>query len=75
MQGLRGIFSWLTFSKMKDETIVAIAAENKATREKRLILKAKKVAIAGALDFCVNLASRKELRTVSHPPLTIVIDE
>ena len=50
---------------MKDETVVAIAAENKATRDKRMTLKARKVAIEEARDICANLAMRKELRTVS----------
>ena len=49
---------------MKDETVVAIAAEDKVTRDKRMVLKAKKVAIEEARDICANLAMRKELRTV-----------
>jgi len=49
---------------MKNEEITAIAAENEAIRNKRLALKAKKVAIEEARDFCANLAMRKELRTV-----------
>jgi hypothetical protein len=50
---------------MTDGTVVAIAAENKATRDKRMGLKARKVAIEEARDICANLAMRKELRTVS----------
>jgi hypothetical protein len=53
---------------MKDGTVVAIAAENKVTRDKRMALKAKKVAIEEARDICANLAMRKELRTVSTYP-------
>ena len=68
LQGLHGIFSWVKINGMKDGTVVAIAAENKATRDKRMALKAKKVAIEEARDICANLAMRKELRTVSSHP-------
>ena len=60
-----GIFSWVKINRIKDGTVVAIAAENKVTRDKRMILKARKVAIEEARDICANLAMRKELRTVS----------
>jgi len=53
---------------MEERTVVAIAAENKVTRDKRMDLKAKKVAIEGARDICASLAMRKELRTVSSHP-------
>lgn len=65
LQGLHSIFSWLKINKMKDETVVAIAAENKATRDHRLALKAKKANIEEARVIIANLAMRKELRTVS----------
>ncbi|MCJ1260508.1 hypothetical protein MMC22_000369 [Lobaria immixta] len=63
LQGLHNIFSWVKINRMKDETVVAIAAEDKVTRDKRMVLKAKKVAIEEARDICANLAMRKELRT------------
>jgi hypothetical protein len=65
LQGLLSIFSWVKINRMTDGTVVAIAAENKATRDKRMGLKARKVAIEEARDICANLAMRKELRTVS----------
>jgi hypothetical protein len=68
LQGLHSTFSWVKINRMKDETVVAIAAENKVTRDKRMALKAKKVAIEEARDICANLAMRKELRTVSSCP-------
>jgi uncharacterized protein YutE (UPF0331/DUF86 family) len=68
LQGLHNIFNWVEINRMKDETVVAIAAENKVTRDKRMALKAKKVAIEEARDICANLAMRKELRTVSSYP-------
>jgi hypothetical protein len=68
LQGLHNIFNWVKINRMKDETVVAIAAENKVTRDKRMALKAKKVAIEEARDICANLAMRKELRTVSSYP-------
>jgi hypothetical protein len=49
---------------MSNEKVTAIAAENEAVRNKRLALRAKKVAIEEARDICVNLAMRKELRMV-----------
>lgn len=68
LQGLHSIFSWVKINRMKDGTVVAIAAENKVTRDKRMALRAKKVAIEEARDICANLAMRKELRTVSSYP-------
>lgn len=53
---------------MDERIVVAIAAENKATRDKRIALKAKMVAIEEARDICAGLAMRKELRTVSPSP-------
>lgn len=68
LQGLHNVFNWVKINRMKDETVVAIAAENKVTRDKRMALKAKKVTIEEARDICANLAMRKELRTVSSYP-------
>ena len=65
LQGLHSIFNWVKVNRMGEGTVVAIAAENKVTRDKRMALKAKKVTIEEARDICANLAMRKELRTVS----------
>lgn len=69
LQGLYSIFSSLKITRMKNETVMAIAAENESVRNKRLDLKTKKVAIEEARDICASLAMRKELRTVSPAPL------
>ena len=54
---------------MKTEKVAAIAADNDATRNKRLALRAKKMSIEEARDICANLAMRsKELRTVCSNP-------
>lgn len=66
LQGLYGIFGSVKIYNLKDTQIEKIAAENKATRDKRLALKAKKVAIEEAADICAKLSMRKELRSVSH---------
>lgn len=50
---------------MSNEAVEAIAAENKETRNRRLVLKSQKKAIEEAKDVCANLAMRKELRMVS----------
>jgi hypothetical protein len=68
LQGLHDIFSWVKVNRMDERTVVAIAAENKETRDKRMALKAKKAAIEEARDICASLAMRKELRTVSSSP-------
>lgn len=65
LQGLDSVFNSVKVWRMKNEHVEAIAAENKATRDKRLTLKTKKKAIEEARDLCANLAMRKELRVVS----------
>jgi hypothetical protein len=65
LQGLQAMFGPLQAHCMKEETVLAIAAEDKATREARMALKAKKVAIEEARDICAGLGMRKELRMVS----------
>lgn len=66
LQGLYHIFSSVKANRLSDETVEAIAAENKATRDKRTALKDKKAAIEEARDICASLAMRKELRSVSE---------
>lgn len=65
LQGLLNIFSWVKINRMTEETVIAIAAENEETRNKRLELKAKMKSIEEARDICASLAMRKELRAVS----------
>nr|XP_036583935.1 dynamin family protein [Colletotrichum truncatum]KAF6793194.1 dynamin family protein [Colletotrichum truncatum] len=62
LQGMYGIFNSVEILGMQNETVEAIAAENKETRDRRMTLKKQKVAIEEARDICANLAMRKELR-------------
>uniref|UniRef100_L2FAT8 Dynamin family protein n=1 Tax=Colletotrichum fructicola (strain Nara gc5) TaxID=1213859 RepID=L2FAT8_COLFN len=62
LQGMYGIFNSVEILSMQNETVEGIAAENKETRDRRMTLKAQKVAIEEAKDICANLAMRKELR-------------
>ena len=71
LQGLLNIFSWVKINRMTEETVIAIAAENEETRNKRLELKAKLKSIEEARDICTSLAMRKELRAVSIIQLQI----
>ena len=68
LQSLDELFSTVKVLKMEEETVLAIAAEDTATRNKRLALKEKLKSIEEAHDICANLAMRKELRPVSSPP-------
>jgi hypothetical protein len=65
-----GIFNSVEIMNMSNETVEAIAAENKETRDRRQTLKLQKKAIEDAKDICTNLAMRKELRMVSDDPVT-----
>ena len=65
LQGLVSVFSWVNISRMDEAFFEAITEEDKATRERRRTLEAKKTAIDEAADLCAALAMRKELRTVS----------
>ncbi|KAJ9133302.1 Dynamin family protein [Pleurostoma richardsiae] len=62
LQGMYGIFNSVEILGMGNETVEAIAAENKETRDRRMALKTQKKAIEEAKDICANLAMRKELR-------------
>jgi hypothetical protein len=57
-----GIFNSTDILTMQNQTVEAIASENKETRDKRMALKVQKKAIEEARDICANLAMRKELR-------------
>lgn len=66
LQGMYNIFESLHVLKMSEETILAIAAENKQTRERRMLLKSRKRAVEEAKDICAGLAMRKELRAYAN---------
>lgn len=66
LQGMYNIFESLHVLKMNEETILAIAAENKQTRERRLLLKSRKKAVEEAKDICAALSMRKELRAYAN---------
>lgn len=65
LQGMYRVFESVKCLSMTTEVVEAIAAENKETRERRVLLKRKKRAIEEAKDVCAGLAMRKELRMVS----------
>ncbi|PSR80213.1 P-loop containing nucleoside triphosphate hydrolase protein [Coniella lustricola] len=62
LQGMYSVFESVKCLSMSMDVIEAIAAENKETRERRLMLKGRKRAIEEAKDVCAGLAMRKELR-------------
>lgn len=68
LQGMYSIFNSVGVLSMGDETIEAIAAENKETRDRRQTLKVQKKAIEEAKDICSSLAMRKELRMYAEEP-------
>lgn len=65
LQGMYSVFESVKCLSMTTEIVEAIAAENKETRERRILLKRKKRAIEEAKDVCAGLAMRKELRSYS----------
>jgi len=74
LQGMYGVFNSVGVLGMNDETIEAIAAENKETRDRRQTLKVQKKAIEEAKDICSSLAMRKELRQFAEEP-EVLTDE
>ncbi|CAN8099722.1 unnamed protein product [Discula destructiva] len=64
--GMYSIFESVKCLSMTVDTIEAIAAENKETRERRILLKQRKRAIEDAKDTCASLAMRKELRVYAN---------
>lgn len=64
--GMYSIFESVKCLSMSEDTIEAIAAENKETRERRMLLKQRKRAIEDAKDVCAGLAMRKELRMYAN---------
>lgn len=66
LQGMYSIFESVKCLSMTMDTIEAIVAENKETRERRVVLKQKKKAIEEAKVVCAGLAMRKELRAYAH---------
>lgn len=69
LQGIQNIFNWVKINRIADESVIAIAAEDKETRDKRMTLKQKLVAIDDAARVCADLAARKEFR-----PSTPIVD-
>lgn len=70
LQGMYSIFESVKCLAMTVDTIEAIAAENKETREKRIKLKQRKKAIEDAKDVCAGLAMRKELRVYANEAIS-----
>lgn len=70
LQGMYSVFESVKCLSMTTEVVEAIAAENRETRERRILLKKKKRAIEEAKDVCAGLAMRKELRSYSDEALT-----
>lgn len=70
LQGMYSVFESVKCLSMTTEIVEAIAAENRETRERRILLKRKKRAIEEAKDVCAGLAMRKELRSYSDEALT-----
>lgn len=62
LQGMYGVFESVKCLSMTPDAVEAIAAENRATRERRVKLKERKRAVEAAKDVCAGLAMRKELR-------------
>ncbi|KAL9569224.1 hypothetical protein ACKAV7_006810 [Fusarium commune] len=60
--GMLRLFNPIEILRMPDNTIEAIAAENKETRERRKALQLQKKAIEEARNICASLAMRSELR-------------
>ena len=56
LQGLKGIYGWRQVYRMSNETVLAIAAESKETRDARVELKSKLLAIEESRDILANLA-------------------
>lgn len=56
------LFNPIQILKMDNQTVEAIAAEDRQTRDRRLALKDQKVAIEEAKSLCASLAMRSELR-------------
>ncbi|KAF5006183.1 hypothetical protein FDECE_7424 [Fusarium decemcellulare] len=66
--GMLRLFNPIEILRMRDNTIEAIAAENKETRERRKTLQVQKKAIEEARSICASLAMRSELRAYEDEP-------
>lgn len=60
--GMLRLFNPIQILKMDNQTVEAIAAEDKQTRDRRQALKDQKKAIEEAKSLCASLAMRSELR-------------
>lgn len=66
--GMLRLFNPVEILRMPNDTIEAIAAENKETRDRRIALKQQKTAIEEARNICASLAMRSELRGHDDEP-------
>lgn len=75
--GMLRLFNPIEILRMPNNTIEAIAAENKETRERRIALKEQKEAIEDARNICASLAMRSELRAYEddEPDDDVATDE
>ncbi|TLS27122.1 hypothetical protein PpBr36_04965 [Pyricularia pennisetigena] len=64
--GMYTLFNAIEVLNMDNETVEAIAAENRETRDRRQTLKQQKKAIEEAKSLCSSLAMRKELRVYAE---------
>ncbi|EGX96166.1 GTP-binding protein [Cordyceps militaris CM01] len=60
--GMLRLFNPVEILRMPNSTIESIVAENKETRDRRLMLKEQKKAIEEARNICASLAMRSDLR-------------
>jgi hypothetical protein len=60
--GMLNLFNPIEILRMADSTVESIAAEDKATRDRRVALVKRKKAIEEARNICATLAMRSELR-------------
>lgn len=66
LQGMYSLFESVKCLAMGVDSIEAIAAEDRLTRERRVVLKQRKRAIEEAKAVCASLAMRKELRAYAN---------
>ncbi|OIW30107.1 dynamin family protein [Coniochaeta ligniaria NRRL 30616] len=69
LMGIRQMFESVGVHNMADETIVAITADDAATREARNNLKMRKEKIQEAREICAEIETRRDLQLVSSGAL------
>lgn len=68
LMGIRQMFESVGVHNMTDETIVAITADDNATRDARNNLKMRMEKIQEARDICAEIETRRDLQVVSSAP-------